>query len=220
MSESKPDRDAPSSHPTSVSTGTPEKKPTDATNTKASPSKGFLHAIRDSIPPWVITNIRQRKSQKLLFRSCLASWATLILLLCNPSLRTLGNLYVQANSLVVCDLLCVDRNNSSLVVILGYSLLCLSLQDIRYKSTLSYVVCFKSPATSFNNSCWDTACPSVSTGATDWLGHRICRDEVRYLCALFPRGRGYFAKCRQVGCFMNRLDFFFGLTPNIALIAQ
>src|ERR1700677_1196604 len=98
MSESKPDRDVPSSHPSSLST--PEKKPTDAT--KVSPSKGFVHAIRDfmRIPPWVINNIRQRKSQKLLFRSCLASWAALILLLCNQSLKTIGNLYVQAISFV------------------------------------------------------------------------------------------------------------------------
>ncbi|KAI0279079.1 hypothetical protein BGY98DRAFT_916273 [Russula aff. rugulosa BPL654] len=43
-------------------------------------------------PPWVITNIHQRKSQKLLFRSCLASWATLILLLSDRSLKTIGNL--------------------------------------------------------------------------------------------------------------------------------
>jgi hypothetical protein len=100
MSESKLDRDSSSPHPPSLSTTTPEKKPTDAANTKVSPSKDFVHAIRDFMrpPPWVINNIHKRKSQKLLFRSCLASWATLILLLCNPSLRTIGNLYVQANS--------------------------------------------------------------------------------------------------------------------------
>jgi hypothetical protein len=92
MSESKPDRDA--SHPSST---TPEKKPTDAT--KVSHSKGFVHAIQEfmRLPPWVINNIRQKKSQKLLFRSCLASWAALILLLPNQSLQTIGNLYVQAN---------------------------------------------------------------------------------------------------------------------------
>ncbi len=139
MSESKPDRDASSSHPPSLSPTTPEKKPTDAT--KVSPPK----AIRDFMrpPPWVINNIRQRKSQKLLFRSCLASWAALILLLSNPSLKTIGNLYVQANSFIGCDLLCADMINSSLVVTLGYSLPCSSLQDIRYKSTLSYVVYLK-----------------------------------------------------------------------------
>jgi hypothetical protein len=135
MSDSKPDRDTPSSHPSSRSTTTPEKKPTDAT--KVSPPKGFVHAIRDFMrtPPWVINNIRQRKSQRLLFRSCLASWATLILLLCNKSLRTIGNLYVQTNSFAVCDLVCADRNNLSPVGFLGCSLLCSSLQDIRYKST-------------------------------------------------------------------------------------
>ena len=133
MSESKPDRDA-SSHPSSLSPTTPEKKPTDPT--KVSPPKGFVHNIRNLMrpPAWVINNIRQRKSQKLLFRSCLASWAALVLLLSNKSLKTIGNLYVQANS-AVCDLPSAYRNNSSLVVILGYLLLCLSLQDIRYKYT-------------------------------------------------------------------------------------
>ena len=129
MSNSKPDRrDASSSH-------LPEKKPTDPT--KVSPPKGFVHNIRNLMrpPAWVINNIRQRKSQKLLLRSCLASWAALVLLLSNKSLKTIGNLYVQANSFVVCDLLCDDRNNSSLVAFLGYLLLCLSLQDIRYKYT-------------------------------------------------------------------------------------
>ena len=134
MSESKPDRDVSPSHPSSASTTTPEKKPTDAT--KVSPTEGFVHAIRGFMrpPPWVINNIRQRKSQKLPFRSCLASWVALILLLSNQSLKTIGNLYVQTNS-VVCDILCADRDNSSLVVILRYSLLCSYLQDIRYKST-------------------------------------------------------------------------------------
>src|SRR5882762_703978 len=104
MSESKSDRDASSHSPRTK----PEAKPTDAT--KVSPPKGFVHAIRGFMrpPPWVINNIHQRKSQKLLFRSCLASWAALILLLSNASLRTIGNLYVQANSLVVCDILCAD----------------------------------------------------------------------------------------------------------------
>ena len=137
MSESKPDRDV--SHPSSLSATTPEKKPTDAT--KVSRPKGFVHAIRGFMrpPPWVINNIRQRKSQKLLFRSCLASWAALILLLSDQSLKTIGNLYVQANTFVVCDILRADENDSSLVGFLGYSLLCSSLQDIRYKSTWSYV---------------------------------------------------------------------------------
>ncbi|KAF8504549.1 hypothetical protein F5888DRAFT_759358 [Russula emetica] len=92
MSESKPDRDASSSHPPSLSTTKPEMKPTDAT--KVSPPRGFVHAIRGFMrpPPWVINNIHQRKSQKLLFRSCLASWATLILLLSNQSLKTIGTL--------------------------------------------------------------------------------------------------------------------------------
>jgi hypothetical protein len=55
---------------------------------------------------------------------------------------------VQAHSFV---LLCADENDPPLVVILGYSLLCSSLQDIRYKSTYSYVVSLKSLAASFNN---------------------------------------------------------------------
>lgn len=99
MSESKPDPDA-LSHPPSLSTPTPEKKPESTDATKVLPPKGFVHAIRDFVPPWVINNICQRKSQKLLFRSCLASWATLLFLLPNQSLKTIGILYVQANSFV------------------------------------------------------------------------------------------------------------------------
>ena len=96
MSESKLDRDASDPSSLSASTTPPEKKPTDHQShaTKISPSKGFVHVIRDftHLPPWVINNIRQRKSQKLLFRSCLASWAALILLLPKQSLKTIGNL--------------------------------------------------------------------------------------------------------------------------------
>ncbi|KAI0266396.1 hypothetical protein BC834DRAFT_969435 [Gloeopeniophorella convolvens] len=42
--------------------------------------------------PWVINNIKLRKSQKLLFRSWLASWGALIMMLPNNSLKTIGNL--------------------------------------------------------------------------------------------------------------------------------
>ncbi len=140
MSEPKPDGD------------TSKNKPTDATRASPSPPKGFVHVVLDFIhlPPWVINNIRQRKSQHLLFRSCLASWLALILLLANPSLRTIGNLYVQANA-IVCDLLYADRNDSLAVVISGYSFPCSSLQDIRYKFTLWYVSFLKCPTTSFIN---------------------------------------------------------------------
>jgi len=133
MSESKPDDGSSSSHPPSLSTA--EKKPTDPT--KVTPPKGLVHAVRDfmRLPPWVINNIRQRKSQKLLFRSCFASWAALILMLPNESLRTIGSLYVQANSFVVVLPVRADRNDPSLVVISGYCFPCSSLQDIRYKFT-------------------------------------------------------------------------------------
>ena len=145
MSESKPDRDAPSSHPSSLSSTTSEKKPTDTTNAFPGASKGFVHAIRDFMrpPPWVINNIRQRKSQKLLFRSCLASWAALILLLSNQSLKTIGNLCVHVNS-IACVIPCaLIGTNSSPVVILVYLPLCSSLQDIQYRSTSSYVAFLK-----------------------------------------------------------------------------
>lgn len=97
-----------SSQPASTTT---EKKPLDVvkdvavTDPKASHrNKGFVHAVRDSIPPWVTNNIRQRRSQQTLFRSWLASWGALILLLPNQSLKTIGNLCVQANS--IASLLC------------------------------------------------------------------------------------------------------------------
>jgi hypothetical protein len=129
-----------SSHPASIS-ATEEKKPsTDSKDSKVSESrpKGFVHAVWDSLrspPPWVTNNIRQRRSQQLLFRSCLASWATLILMLCNRSLQTLGNLCVQSNPFIMCAPLYADRNDTSLVVISGFSFLCSFLQGIRYKST-------------------------------------------------------------------------------------
>jgi hypothetical protein len=57
----------------------------------------LAHAVWDFIrpQPWVINNIRQRKSQKILFRSWLAGWASLILMLPNQSLQTIGNLFVD-----------------------------------------------------------------------------------------------------------------------------
>ncbi|KAI0254490.1 hypothetical protein BJV78DRAFT_1338541 [Lactifluus subvellereus] len=42
--------------------------------------------------PWVINNIRQRKSQQILFRSWLAGWAALIFMLPTHSLQRIGNL--------------------------------------------------------------------------------------------------------------------------------
>lgn len=55
--------------------------------------------------PWVINNIRQRKSQKILFRSWLAGWAALIIMLPTRSLQTFGNLYVEL-AFLVCGSLC------------------------------------------------------------------------------------------------------------------
>ena len=89
-----------SSQPASISGTTPEKEPADivVTDSKASRPKGFVHATREfvSIPPWVTNNIHKKRSLQTLFRSSLASWAALILLLPTHSLQTIGNLCVQA----------------------------------------------------------------------------------------------------------------------------
>ncbi|KAH9067948.1 hypothetical protein EDB87DRAFT_1700654 [Lactarius vividus] len=57
-------------------------------------ASSLVHAIWDFIrpQPWVINNIRQRRSQKLLFRSWLPGWAALIMMLPMTSLRVIGNL--------------------------------------------------------------------------------------------------------------------------------
>jgi hypothetical protein len=126
---------SPSSGPSSPPSTPPEKHPKPV-EPKVSHPKGFANAIWDFMhAPWVITNIRKRRSQQLLFRSCLASWAALLLLLPTKSLQTYGNLYVHANSLITCALLCANRNDTSLVLISRCSCLCSSPQDIRYKYT-------------------------------------------------------------------------------------
>lgn len=130
-----------SSQPASTTT---EKKPLDVvvTDPKPSPSppKGFVQAVRDFIPPWVTNNIRQRRSQQTLFRSWLASWGALILLLPTHSLQTIGNLCVKANSSAIAPLSfvrsCVLTGEIHLVVISGYCFLSSFLQGIRFKFTL------------------------------------------------------------------------------------
>jgi hypothetical protein len=83
---------SPSSGPSSPPSTPPEKHPKPV-EPKVSHPKGFANAIWDFMhAPWVITNIRKRRSQQLLFRSCLASWAALLLLLPTKSLQTYGNL--------------------------------------------------------------------------------------------------------------------------------
>ncbi|KAI0299989.1 hypothetical protein B0F90DRAFT_1668483 [Multifurca ochricompacta] len=54
----------------------------------------FVLAVWDFIrpQPWVINNIRKRKSHWLLFRSWLAGWIMLFLMLPTNSLKTIGNL--------------------------------------------------------------------------------------------------------------------------------
>ncbi|KAI0291950.1 hypothetical protein BC826DRAFT_1020543 [Russula brevipes] len=84
-----------SSRPSKSPTGTTDEKPqTQPEAPKASRIPSFVHAVCNFIrpQPWVINNIRQRKSQKILFRSWLASVAAFILLLPHSSLRTIGNL--------------------------------------------------------------------------------------------------------------------------------
>ena len=65
---------------------------------RASPASSLVHTVWDFIrpQPWVINNLRQRKSQKLLFRSWLPAWGALLIILPNPWLRTIGNLYVES----------------------------------------------------------------------------------------------------------------------------
>ena len=58
-------------------------------------------SLLDHFPPWVATNIRSTESRKMLLRCWLGSWAALVLMLPDKSLKTMGN------SCVSC-LLCVD----------------------------------------------------------------------------------------------------------------
>jgi hypothetical protein len=72
-------------------------QPGAATKSNVSRTSTFVQTVWDFIrpQPWVINNIRQRKSQKILFRSWLAGWAALIFMLPTRSLRTIGNLCVE-----------------------------------------------------------------------------------------------------------------------------
>lgn len=47
--------------------------------------------ILDSLPPWVSTNLRSRRSWKLVVRCWAASWICFVILLPEKSLKTLGN---------------------------------------------------------------------------------------------------------------------------------
>jgi hypothetical protein len=85
----------------STSATTPGEKPPDP---RVSRTPKSVRAVWEFIrpQPWVIDNIRQRKSQIILFRSCLASWAALVLMLPHQSLTTIGNLCVQSTIRRVC----------------------------------------------------------------------------------------------------------------------
>lgn len=124
-----------SSRPSTSGTTTGEKPP----NPKVSRTPESVRAVWDFIrpQPWVINNIRQRKSQMLLFRSWLAACAVLILLLGTHSLTTIGNLCVRHTFSVRAH--CADAVNTSVVLISGCFSLCLSLLVIRFKCTYSYV---------------------------------------------------------------------------------
>lgn len=82
------------SKPELPSTRPPESHDTGA---RASRASSLMHAVWDFIrpQPWVIKNLRERKSQKLLFRSWLPAWGALLIILPNPWLRTIGNLCVN-----------------------------------------------------------------------------------------------------------------------------
>ncbi|KAI0300498.1 hypothetical protein B0F90DRAFT_1629671 [Multifurca ochricompacta] len=74
-----------------ASNNTTAGKPSTSVVSRAS---NLVHNVWDFIrpQPWVINNIRQKKSQKLLFRSWLPGWGALILMLPGNSLRTIGTL--------------------------------------------------------------------------------------------------------------------------------
>jgi hypothetical protein len=75
----------------------PSSQPSTTTPSNVSLASSLVHTVWDFIrpQPWVINNIRQRKSQKILFRSWLAGWAALIFMLPTQSLQTIGNLCVE-----------------------------------------------------------------------------------------------------------------------------
>ena len=97
----------------------------------------------------------------------------------------------------VCDPLCADRNQ---FISSGYfGILASMFIPPGYPVQIYIVVCriSQGPATSFNKSSWDIARLPIVIRATDWLGHRICRNEGRCFCTLSTCRRGNVAKCRQ-----------------------
>jgi len=168
-----------SSRPSTSGTTTGEKPP----NPKVSRTPESVRAVWDFIrpQPWVINNIRQRKSQMLLFRSWLAACAILILLLGTHSLKTIGNLCVRYTFSVRAH--CADGVNTSVVLISGCFSPSSSLLVIRCKCTYSYVPSLKILQPLFN-SLAITGCRSIADGTPGRLGHRVSRNEGSSRCAV------------------------------------
>lgn len=55
------------------------------------PTKGVLSRMKGLIPPWLTKNLTDPYKLKILFRCCIASWATFILIIPDRSLAALGN---------------------------------------------------------------------------------------------------------------------------------
>lgn len=55
----------------------------------------LLRSLGALLPDWFWTNVRSRASLKKLARAWVAAWATVILMLPNASLRTMGNTCVD-----------------------------------------------------------------------------------------------------------------------------
>jgi hypothetical protein len=107
----------------STSATTPNEKPPDS---RVSRTPKSVRAVWEFIrpQPWVINNLRQRKSQINLFRSCLASWAALVLMLPHHSLATIGNLCVQSTFRPLCSFALTESIHVHAQCLFRHAILC------------------------------------------------------------------------------------------------
>ncbi|KAI0683238.1 hypothetical protein BC835DRAFT_1423494 [Cytidiella melzeri] len=61
------------------------------TATAATAEQSKKTSILDNLPPWITTNLKSRRSQKIWLRCWVASWVAFLIILPNASLNVLGN---------------------------------------------------------------------------------------------------------------------------------
>lgn len=148
---------------------------------RASRAPSLMHTVWDFIrpQPWVINNLRQRKSQQLLFRSWLPACGVIIMILPNASLRTIGNLCVESTFSIYAFL------GLTYTFSAYFGLLFSVFIPPMFPVQIYLVVCANSRGltTWFALSDFRTDCRTIIARLADWLGYRVCWNEGSSGCA-------------------------------------